>query len=229
MNVMVIDGETCETRRDEHGQLDTSCGQVYDLGGEVLNVESGKILDEFNVVNEDVFFGMPEAMNEAYFADKIPQYLEDMRMGRRQIVDTWGMWKTVMDMCQKHHVEAIVAHNAFFDVKTLNATIRYQTKSKKRYFLPYGIPIMDTMKMSNEVICKTKEYIDFCKTNNYMTTHEIPRPRKTAEVLWRFLTNDNSFQEEHTGLADVKIEAQIFLECVRRGYPLPIAEAVSRD
>lgn len=229
MNVMVIDGETCETRRDEHGQLDTSCGQVYDLGGEVLHVESGKILDEFDLVNEDVFFGMPEAMNEAYFADKIPQYLEDMRMGRRQIVDTWGMWKTVINMCQKHHVEAIVAHNAFFDVKTLNATIRYQTKSKKRYFLPYGIPIMDTMKMSNEVICQTKEYIDFCKTNNYMTAHEIPRPRKTAEVLWRFLTNDNNFQEEHTGLADVRIEAQIFLECVRRGYPLPIVAVVSHD
>ena len=229
MNVMVIDGETCETRRDERGQLDTSCGQVYDLGGEVLHVESGKILDEFDLVNEDVFFGMPEAMNEAYFADKIPQYLEDMRMQRRKIVDTWDMWKTVSNMCKKHNIEAIAAHNALFDVKTLNATIRYQTKSKKRYFLPYGIPIMDTMKMADQVICKTKEYIDFCKTNNYMTKHDVPRPQKTAEVLWRFLTNNNNFQEAHTGLADVKIEAQIFLECVRRGYPLPITQAVSCD
>ena len=129
MNVMVIDGETCETQRDERGQLDTSSGQVYDLGGQVINVESGSILDKFNLVNEDVFFGMPKSMNEAYYAEKIPQYLEEMRMGKRQIVDTWKMWKTVAELCQKHHVEAIVAHNAWFDVKTLNATIRYQTKS----------------------------------------------------------------------------------------------------
>lgn len=224
MNVMVIDGETCETKRDEQGQLDTSSGQVYDLGGQVLNVESGAVLDRFDLVNEDVFFGMPEAMNEAYFADKIPQYLAEMRDATRKIVDTWGMWKTVAEMCEKYNVQAIVAHNAWFDVKTLNSTIRYQTKSKKRYFLPYGVPIMDTMRMAEKVICNTKEYIDFCVTNNYMTNHPIPRPRKTAEILWRFLTGNNEFEEQHTGLADVKIESEIFMECLRRGYPLPQAE-----
>lgn len=226
MNVLVIDGETCETRRNEKGQLDTSSGQVYDLGGEVVNVETATILDKFNLVNGDVFFGMPEAMKEAYFADKIPQYLTEIQNGERKVVNTWNMWRTVLEMCKKYNVQAIVAHNAWFDVKTLNATIRYQTKSKKRYFLPYGIPIMDTMKMSNEVICKTNEYINFCKKYNYMTSHKTPRPRKTAEVLWRFLTGNNEFEEAHTGLADVEIEAQIFLECVRRGHPFPVSEAV---
>lgn len=224
MNVMVIDGETCETYRNEQGQLDTSSGQVYDLGGQILNVESGAILDKFDLVNEDVFFGMPEAMNEAYFADKIPQYLDEMRDATRKIVDTWGMWKTVAEMCEKYKVEAIVTHNAWFDVKTLNSTIRYQTKSKKRYFLPYGIPIMDTMRMAEKVICNTKEYIDFCMTNNYMTNHPTPRPRKTTEILWRFLTGNNEFEEQHTGLEDVKIESEIFMECLRRGYPLPQTE-----
>lgn len=229
MNVMVIDGETCETRRNEKGQLDTSNGQVYDLGGQVVNVESGNILDSFNLVNYDVFFQMPEAMHEAFFADKIPQYKEEIRQGKRKIVTTYTMQKIVFEMCKKYNVKVIVAHNAWFDVKTLNSTIRYQTKSKKRFFLPYNIPIMDTMKMSEKVICKTSEYINFCKDHNYMTAHKVPRPRKTAEVLWRFLSGNNEFEEEHTGLADVKIEAQIFLECVRRGYPLLAAKVVSRD
>lgn len=220
MNVLVIDGETCETMRDANGQLDTSNGQVYDLGGEVVNVESGTILDSFSLVNYDVFFKMPEAMEKAYFAEKIPKYKEEIKQGKTKTVTTWTMWRTVLEMCKKYDVKAIVAHNAWFDVRTLNSTIRYQTKSKKRFFLPYNIPIMDTMKMSEKVICKTKEYVNFCKTNNYMTSHSTPRPQKTAEVLWRFLSGDNDFQEEHTGLADVEIEAQIFLECVRRGYPL---------
>jgi hypothetical protein len=57
-----------------------------------------------------------------------------------------------------------------------------------------------------------------------MTNHSTPRPRKTAEILWRFLTGNNEFEEQHTGWEDVKIESEIFMECLRRGYPLPQAE-----
>ena len=221
MTYFVIDGETCETPRNEKGQLDVKNGQVYDLGGQVI-ADDGTILHEMNVVNRDVFFGMPESMKEAYYADKIPQYLEDIKTKKRQVVNSWQMWNMVYEICKKYNVDAIVAHNARFDVNTLNATMRYQTKSRRRYFLPYGIPIIDTMKLANQTIAKSQDYIDFCQENNYMTNHPIPRPRVTAEILWRYLTNNKDFQEEHTGLADVKIEAQILLECLRRGAePLP--------
>jgi hypothetical protein len=49
-----------------------------------------------------------------------------------------------------------------------------------------------------------------------MTNHATPQVRKTAEVLWRYLTDNTSFEEDHTGLEDVAIEAQIFAECVRQ-------------
>ena len=55
MNVLITDGETCETPRNEQGQLDVKNGQVYDLGGGVLNLEQGKIIKEFSIINEDVF------------------------------------------------------------------------------------------------------------------------------------------------------------------------------
>lgn len=229
MKILLTDGETCETYRNEQGQLETSSGQAYDLGGAVLDTNTGNLSQKFSLVNEDVFFGMPLSMKEAYFADKIPQYLEDMRMGKRSIVDTWQMWRIINQICQEEKIDAIAGHNIWFDVRVLNATIRYQTKSFKRYFFPYGVPIMDTMMMAQKVIANTKEYIDFCVTNNYMTNHPIPRPRVTAEILWRFLSGDNNFQEAHTGLEDVEIEAKIFMECLRRGYPLPTTEEVSAD
>ena len=220
MNILVTDGETCETSRNELGQLDMENGQVYDLGGAVLNLEEGKFLTDFSIVNSDVFFKMPQSMEKAYYADKIPQYLEEIKQGIRKVMNTWQMWKYFYDICKFYDVKAIVAHNARFDIKTLNATMRYQTKSKKRYFFPYGIPILDSMKMANKTITKSEDYIKYCKANNYMTNHPVPRPRVSAEVLWRYLSNDNNFCESHTGLEDVKIEAQIFLECVKRGYPL---------
>lgn len=49
-----------------------------------------------------------------------------------------------------------------------------------------------------------------------MTNHATPQVRKTAEIIWRYLIDDVTFEEEHTGLADVTIEAQIFAECVRQ-------------
>lgn len=211
---MVFDTETCNTPKVD-GQLDTSCGQVYDFGLQIVDNE-GYVYEEMSFVNEDVFFGLPQAMQEAYFADKIPQYLTDIRMGKRKIINTWQMYKVVRELTEKYNIKAFIAHNARFDVRVLNATLRYQTKSKRRYFFPYGIPIWDTMTMANDTICKQSNYQKFCLDNGYMTNHKVPQVRKTAEILWRFLTQDNEFVESHTGLEDVQIEAQIFAECVRR-------------
>ena len=159
---------------------------------------------------------MPQAMQEAYFADKIPQYLEDMRMGKRKILNTWQIYRLIHKLCEEYDIKACIAHNARFDIKVVNATLRYQTKSKCRWFFPYEMPVWDTMKMANDTICKQKRYIEFCKRNGYMTNHPTPQVRKTAEILWRYLTNDNEFEESHTGLEDVMIEAQIFAECVKQ-------------
>ena len=211
---MVFDTETCNTPKVD-GQLDTTCGQVYDFGLQIVDNE-GFVYKEMSFVNEDVFFGLPEAMQEAYFADKIPQYLTDMRMGKRKIVNTWQLYKIVRELVAQYDIKAFIAHNARFDVRVLNSTLRYQTKSKRRYFFPYGIPIWDTMTMANDTIYKQSNYRRFCLENGYMTNHKTPQVRKTAEILWRFLTNDNDFEESHTGLEDVQIEAQIFAECVRR-------------
>jgi len=155
-------------------------------------------------------------MEEAYFSDKIPQYREDLRLGQHQMVNTWDLYRIVRNMVEKYDIKAFIAHNARFDVAVLNSTLRYQTKSVRRFFFPYGIPIWDTMKMANDTICKLSSYRQFCMEHGYMTNHIVPQPRKTAEILWRFLQQDNDFEESHTGLEDVRIEAQIFAECVRR-------------
>lgn len=211
---LVYDGETCNTPRDERGQLDLTSGQAYDSGWQIVDNE-GKVYCERSFVNSDVFYGMPQAMQEAYFADKIPQYEQDIREGKRIVRNTWGIWRQLRQDCEDYKVKAIIAHNARFDVRTMNTTMRYQTKSKRRYFFPYSLPVWDTMKMASDTICRKADYVQFCEQNGYMTKHKTPQVRKTAEVLWRYLTGDNDFSESHTGLEDVKIEAQIFAACVR--------------
>ena len=212
MNFLILDGETCNTPMIK-GQLDIKSGQVYDLGGAIIN-EYGKEFTHFSIVNEDVFFRMPEQMKEAYYADKIPQYLEDMRLGKRKIMHTIDLYFVVRQLIKEYSVQAIVAHNAKFDIATLNATVRYQTKSRNRWFLPYGIKVIDSLVLAKKVYGTNPQYIAYCKEHGYMTNHATPRPRLTAEVLWRYISNNENFIESHTGLEDVEIEKEIFIKCL---------------
>ena len=44
-------------------------------------------------------------------------------------------------VCEKYNVKAIMAHNMRFDYNATQTTQRYLTKSKYRWFLPYGIEL----------------------------------------------------------------------------------------
>ena len=59
-------------------------------------------------------------------------------------------------------------------------------------------------------------YRRFCEFNGFMTKHEVPRPRYTAEVIYRFITKDINVEEAHTGLRDVEIETEILAYLVRQ-------------
>ena len=187
---------------------------VYDVGLAVID-RHGNIYEEYSFTLGDIFLNMTEQMNSCYYANKLPKYYEEMRNGSRHMRNMWEIKRTIRTLCENYKIKAIVAHNARFDVRALNNTIRYITSSKFRYFLPYGVEIWDTLSMS-DVIAKQKSYIKFCEDNGYMTKHKTPRVKKTAEILYRYITGDNDFQEAHTGLEDVKIEAVIFAHCLRQ-------------
>ena len=78
------------------------------------------------------------------------------------------------------------------------------------------MPIIDSLKIARKVYGKDPDYIKFCQDNGYMTDTKVPRPRLTAEVLWRYISNDINFIESHTGLEDVRIEKEIFISCVEK-------------
>ena len=59
-----------------------------------------------------------------------------------------------------------------------------------------------------------KIIVIFCSENGY--TMKNGSPRMTAEILYRYLSGNNDFEEEHTALADVLIEKEIFKACIER-------------
>ena len=186
---------------------------AYDIGFAVID-ENGKVYAKFSFVVAEVFLDK-ELMVNAYFADKIPQYWKDIEDGERELRKLSTIRQTLNRVCEEFEVQAIIAHNARFDYRSTAITQRYLTSSKYRYFLPYGVELWDSLKMAREVFKNDEEYAEFCYKNDYLTSRGVRR--YTAEILYRFITNDNSFIESHTGLEDVMIEKDIFVECMRRG------------
>lgn len=211
--IIVLDTETANTFTDENGRLDTSSTLVYDLGWAVTD-KHGNIYRKKSFVNSDIFFHEAELMKSAYYANKIPKYLADIEAGRRIVANTYEMRSVLLNDIADFAVDTICAHNSRFDYNSLNSTERWTTKSKYRYFLPYGITIWDSMKMAQSVIGKMPTYRAFCEEHGYLT--KTGRLSMTAENLYRFISRNNDFIESHTGLEDVEIEAQIMAYCFRQ-------------
>lgn len=204
MKVIMFDTETAN---------DIECPLCYDFGFSVLETDSGKVLEKHSYVVADIFLDK-ELMATAFFSDKIPMYWEDIKAGKRLL----RKWKTiraiVREVMAQYGIDTVIAHNARFDYSSTATTQRYLTCSKWRYFFPYGTKFVCTLKMSRNVFGKDADYIAFCENNGFTTKHN--KPKLTAEIIYRYLTNNIDFIESHTGLEDVEIETLIYLECVKR-------------
>lgn len=210
-----LDTETCNGIVMDDDKLDLTQSLVYDLGWAVTD-KKGRIYETRSYVIAEIFLGMKDVMKSAYYAEKIPKYWEDINSGKRILAPFWTVEKALMKDIKEYDVKNIFAHNAGFDVRALNNTIRYITKSKFRWFFPRKIEIWDTLKMARQTIGKQKMYKEFCLRNNYMTKHKKPQVRLTAEILYRYISGNNNFIESHTGLEDVLIETKIMAHCFRQ-------------
>lgn len=209
-----LDTETCNGLVVDD-KLDLSQSLVYDLGW-VITDKRGRIYKTRSYIIAEIFCEMKDVMKSAYYAEKIPNYWDDIKSGKRILASFWTVRRAFMDDVKEYGVKNVFAHNAGFDVRALNNTMRYITKSQFRWFFPYNLEIWDTLKMARQTIGRQKSYQKWCSRNGYMTNHKTPRVRLTAEILFRYISGQYDFDESHTGLEDVLIETVIMSHCFRQ-------------
>ena len=201
---LVIDTETTNSIDDPF---------CYDIGFAVVDAY-GKVYETHSYVVADVFLDQ-DLMASASFADKVPQYWDEIKSGKRTLRRFATIKSILRDVVAQYGITNVVAHNASFDNRALNTTQRMLTCSKWRYFLPYGCQWWDTLKMARQAMAECEEYHQFCKENGFVTLRG--QSQFTAEVLHRFFTGDVGFIEEHTALEDVLIEKDILAYCLANG------------
>jgi hypothetical protein len=209
---VVLDTETCPLDKDFEG-VDPNNMWVYDVGYAIVD-KRGKVYRERSFINADIFLNEKLLMNSSYYANKIPQYWEDIKSGKRVLTSFYNIRKTLLEDIAEFEVEEIYAYNMRFDYLSLNNTERWLTKSQYRYFLTKDLVICDIMKMARDVIAPMPTYKRFCEEHGYMTKNN--RVQLKAETVYKFITKDLDFIESHTGLEDVMIEKEILAYCYRQ-------------
>ena len=195
--VLVLDVETANITED---------ALVYDLGFGVYD-KKGNEYESYSFIIRDIFDNEKDLMKSAYYAKKLPQYYEDLENGTRERKYLLETKKIIREVMEKYNIKEVYAYNANFDLTALNKTIRYVTKSKVRYFFPFGTQICCIWNMACQVLCTQRTFLKQLVVNekeNFLTS---------AERVYSYITNQKDFKESHTGLEDVRIEAKIMAKC----------------
>ena len=201
---MILDVETANSTDD---------ALVYDIGYTIVD-RKGKVYEEKSYVIYDIFVLEKELMQSAYYAEKIPLYEEKLKEGKAVMKNLQTVMWEIRKKIKDYKITKVGAYNASFDYRALNTTLRYTTKSKYRYFLPYGVQMFCIWHMACQLIMTQKYYFHFAETHNLFS--EKGNLITNAEVCYRYLIGDINFEEEHTGLEDVKIEREIFNRILRQ-------------
>lgn len=205
---------------------------VYDLGGVVAD-KYGRIYETFSFVIRDIFVYERELMKSAYYADKIPQYSADIRAGKRLMTSFYNARKYVLDLMKQYNIDTVCAYNAHFDRNALDTTQRWLTKSKYRFFFPYGTEFHCIWNMACQTICQQKTYGEFCEKHN-LTSNRKGEPNAknystSAETVYKYLTRNPDFEEEHKGYDDVLIETEIMKRCYATHKAMPDGKGIKRN
>ena len=199
MNVVVFDTETVSLEKPF----------CYNIGYTIVNVDNGETLVKRDYVVEQVWHN-PMLFITAYYADKRDIYVAAMR-SRKTVMAKYGyICQAMIRDFIKYEVVGAYAFNSPFDDKVFT----YNSDWFKCNNPFDNIPIFDIRGYVHQFMVDDN-FKKFCEDNGYFT--DSGNYSTTAEVMYRYLTGNTDFIEDHTALSDSEIEAEILLECIKRG------------
>lgn len=200
MNIMIFDTETTNLEKPF----------CYNIGYTILDTDSKDIILKRDFVVEQVWHNSM-LFTTAYYADKREIYVNRMK-ARKIRMEKFGyitqqMYRDIIEFEIAH----AYAYNSPFDTKVFEYNCNWF-----KCINPFdSVAIHDIRGYVHKSIAWNDDFQAFCDEYGYYT--ESGNYSTTAETVFRYLTGDIEWQEEHTALADSEIEGAILCECVERG------------
>lgn len=212
-NTIVLDSETAPTVDYGDGKPHPETSRTYDIGWTVRDCNGVELAARSFVVAEVIT--NPDLMNSAYYASKLPQYFEGIRMvdGEWEMRAMRDIYQTFKRDCKEFGIKNVWAYNCRFDYHALNATLKADSNGYLTHFVPYGVQLNDVWSYAS-CVTGTRKYVDWCIEHSYFT--KSGQPSTTAEHVYRYLTQDIEFIERHTAYDDACIEWDILAAARKR-------------
>lgn len=186
----------------------------YDLGFKVIRMKDGEEMERHSLCIAEIYIEQREMMKSAYYAEKLPQYEEELKRGERRIVRLYTAKKLIANIMEKYNTNIVYAYNMNFDKRALNNDQKFVTENRYKYFFPYGTEFRCIWHMACQVLLARPSYIKFALKNGFVS--EKGNILTNAECCYRYITNNPFFEEEHKGINDVEIETKILMACKRQ-------------
>lgn len=182
----------------------------YDISWVIIDTETGEHIDFRANVVEQVWHNLP-LFESAYYKEKRDKYVIMMRK-HEATMDKWGyiMRKLRQDII-KYSISEVYAYNSNFD----DNVISYNCDWFKCNNPLENIPFYDVWGYASQFVTNTAEYKAFCEQYERFT--DSGNYKGSAEVVYQYLTENPDFIEEHMGLFDSEIEADILFMCINMG------------
>lgn len=210
MNICIFDTETT-------GLSKPFCYNV----GYVIKSEQGDTLVEREFIVEQIWHNLP-LFESAYYAAKRPLYVQAMRSHLVKM-DKWGYICAQMRRDFKaFEVGVAYAFNSPFDENVFAFNCDWF-----KCINPFDeIDILDIRGAVHRFIVND-EYKRFCEENERFT--ESGNYSTTAETVYQFVSGIDDFEEDHTALADARIESDILFYCLHKGAEIGFPYAARRS
>lgn len=214
MNICIFDTETIS--------LDKPF--CYNIGYVIVD-DCGKTLLKRSYVVEQIWHNLP-LFSTAYYAEKRNIYVSEMRRKKTSLEKFGYICQQMIRDFRNYNVERAFAYNSPFDEKVFDFNCDWYKCNN-----PFdNILIVDIRGFVHSFLVNNK-YKDFCDKNEYYT--ESGNYSTTAETVFRYISANTDFIEEHTALSDSEIEKEILFACVLMGAKLeeiyPTKRSICRE
>ena len=183
---------------------------TYDIGYAIAD-KKGKIYEKRSYVVEEIFDNI-KLMTTAYYASKIPLYVDGLEKGTFIKKPFEVIRKEMLSLMDKYNVKTVCAYNLNFDMRALSSTNTLLRRTRK--FMHRPVDLLCLWSFACEVIYTQKTFYKVAIKNKWVT--EVGNLRTSAEMGHRYISGNYNFEEAHTGLADVEIEVGIMAKCFRQ-------------
>lgn len=182
----------------------------YNIGYCVFDTDNNEIVLKKDFVVEQIWHNIP-LFSTAYYANKRPLYIKSMRAKKSKMEKFGYITREMYRTIKLYSIESAYAYNSSFDEKVFNFNCDFF-----KVINPFdNVNIFDIRGMVHNKIAYNPDFQIFCETHNLFT--ESGNYSTTAETIYKYITNQIDFVEEHTALADSEIETEILKYCINKG------------